>query len=109
MSCTATAWLGMPERMVIFPRPMLSCLRLAPSVPMRSTMPLARMASVSMSKSWYFRDELPQFTVRVFMDSSEMTGAGRGEQGAEADSTRSTRTLQNLLLSPSSSLIRWRA
>jgi hypothetical protein len=37
---------------------------------MRSIRPDARAVGVVMSKSWYFRDELPQLITNMFMDVS---------------------------------------
>ena len=60
-------------------------------MPMRSTRPLARVDSSSMSMSWYFREEEPAFTIKIFIgiDSpffhrifhSHYTGKGRVLQG----------------------------
>jgi hypothetical protein len=38
-----------------------------PSMPMRSQMPLAATVSVSMSNSWYFKDELPALMTNTFI------------------------------------------
>ena len=48
-------------------RPVFVCFIKDPSIPMRSTNPFAKTVSLSMSKSWYFKDELPQLMTKIFI------------------------------------------
>ena len=42
-------------------------VKIASSAPIFSNCPFANTASLSMSMSWYFKEELPQFTTKTFI------------------------------------------
>ena len=50
--------------------PLTFWVSLLPSMPMRSTRPLAMSFSPSMSTSWYFKEEEPALTIRIFIGRS---------------------------------------
>ena len=66
-SSRALLWSCIGVSIVFFSFPIVSCLILEPSIPILSTKPFAINSSVSISMSWYFREEDPQLITNIFM------------------------------------------